>query len=166
MSRKHSARKRRPIGRDRVGDAVAIARMRKHLTTVRIGIYLADAGPVDRDLLSSLGWVIGMGAEIAATVAPGEPAARRLHAALRTLVQMSVDDDWNPGQAAVMEAAAQEAHELLIQHAAVGLPLVPSADWLGASIRDGTLRLSHIAGAEIYSPAAQPAGTSQLSFTN
>ena len=51
-----------------VATAVAKARMASHMTTVSIAVYMAADGEPARDLLSHLGWVIGIGAEIAAAV--------------------------------------------------------------------------------------------------
>ncbi|SCX52811.1 hypothetical protein [Variovorax sp. EL159] len=140
-----------------VATAVALQRMSSHMTTVSIDIYLTQNDEPARDLLSHLGWLIALGAEISATVKPGMPEAKRLHAALRTVIQMSIDNAWQSSQAGTLDVAANEAKALLIAHASLGLELIASADWLASRIRDGQARLSDVAGAEIYSP--QPSGT-------
>lgn len=145
-------RNRRELCRSHpVATAVAKAQMASHMTTVSIAIYMtADREPA-RDLLAHLGWVIGIGAEIAAVVAPGMAQAKRLHAALRTVVQLSTDNAWQAAQAGVLSDAATEAKDLLIAHAGIGFELIPSGDYIAARIRDGIASLGDVAGAEIYS---------------
>lgn len=161
---KHQKTRRRPV-RTReelarsgpVATAVALQRMNSHMTTVSIAIYMTQDGEPARDLLAHLGWLLGIGAEIAATVMPGMPEAKRIHAALRTVIQMGVDNAWQVSQAETVYVAANESKALLVAHASIGLGLIASADWLASRIRDGQARLSDVAGAEIYSP--QPSGT-------
>ncbi|SDZ71261.1 hypothetical protein SAMN05518854_11751 [Variovorax sp. YR266] len=141
-----------------VATAVALQRMSSHMTTVSIDIYLTSDGEPARELLSHLGWLIALGAEISATVKPGMPEAKRLHAALRTVIQMSMDNAWQSSQAGTLDIAANESKALLIAHASIGLDLIASADWLASRIRDGQARLSDVAGAEIYSN--EPTGAS------
>lgn len=141
-----------------VATAVALQRMHSHMTTVSIAIYMTQEGEPARDLLSHLGWLLGIGAEIAATVKPGMPEAKRLHAALRTVIQMGIDNAWQASQAEAVYVAANESKALLIAHASIGLDLIASADWLASRIRAGQARLSDVAGAEIYSN--EPTGAS------
>ncbi|WP_436300794.1 hypothetical protein [Variovorax paradoxus] len=131
--------------------AIAKAQMASHMTTVGISIYLTADGEPARDLLAHLGWVIGIGAEIAALVAPGLAQAKRLQAALRTIVHMSIDGAWHAAQARVLSDAATEASQLLIAHPHIGVDQISSGDYIAARIRDGVARLSDVAGAEIYS---------------
>lgn len=120
------------------------------MTTVGIAVYMTADGEPARDLLAHLGWVIGIGAEIAALVAPGNAQAKRLHAALRTVIQLGIDDAWQAAQAGVLSDAANEAKDLLVRHANLGLDLVPSGDYIASRIRDGLAQLTDVAGAEIY----------------
>jgi len=110
-----------------VATAVAKARMASHMTTVGIAVYMTADGEPARDLLSHLGWVIGIGAEIAAEVAPGLPQAKRLHAALRTVIQLSMDNAWQAAQAGVLSDAANEA--------SAGVARAVSALVIGATAR-------------------------------
>ncbi|MNK79843.1 hypothetical protein D3C87_995210 [compost metagenome] len=152
-------RNRRELCRSHpVATAVAKAQMASHMTTVSIAIYMtADREPA-RDLLAHLGWVIGIGAEIAAAIAPGMAQAKRLHAALRTVVQLSTDNAWQAAQAGVLSDAATEAKDLLVAHAGIGFDLIPSGDYIAGRIRDGIASLTDVAGAEIYS--TEPKGVS------
>ena len=151
MSRAKVRNRRELCRRHPVAAAVAKAQMASHMTTVSIAVYMTAEGEPARDLLAHLGWVIGIGAEIAAVVAPGLTQAKRLHAALRTVIQMSMENAWRAAQAGVLSDAATEAKDLLIAHAGIGFDLIPSGDYIAARIRDGVASLMDVAGAEIYS---------------
>lgn len=138
-----------------VATAVALQQMGRHMTVVSISVFMAEDGAPARDLLSHLCWMLAIGAEISAQLTPGTAQAKRLHAALRSVVQMGIDDAWQSSQAPAIDTAANEAKALLIAHPTAGLALIPSADWLSSRIRDGVARLSDVAGAEIYSPQPQ-----------
>ena len=141
-----------------VATAVAKAQMASHMTTVGISIFITADGEPARDLLAHLGWIVGIGAEIAAAVAPGLAQAKRLHAALRTIVQLSVEGEWRAAQAGVLADAATEASELLIAHPHIGVDQNASGDCIASRIRDGAARLSDVAGAEIYAGASAAEG--------
>lgn len=155
---KHHARRARTrteVARSHpVATAVAKQAMAEHMTTIGINIYLMVDGEPPRDLLSHLGWIIGIGAEIAAIKTPGTAQAKRLHAALRTTIAIGEANAWQCAQAPTLSNAADEAKSLLIGHADLALRLIPEADWIAARIRDGIVRLSDVAGAELY--ATQP----------
>ncbi|MDQ8035204.1 MAG: hypothetical protein REJ50_24635 [Bordetella sp.] len=127
--------------------------MAEHMTTISIAIYLAADGAPQRELLAHLGWMLGMGAEIAAQLGMVGPLVqlKRQHAALRTVLQMSEQGWWQAAQAPVLCDAATEAKDLLIAHPAIGATLIESADWLASRIRSGDARLSDVSGAELYS---------------
>lgn len=133
-----------------VATAIAKQQMDRHMTTISIAIYLMADGEPPRDLLAHLGWMIGIGAEIAALLTPGTAAARRLHAALRTVVAMGEADAWQAAQAPMLSDAANEAKALMVRYPDHGMRLIPGADWIAAQIRDGSARLDHVAGAELY----------------
>lgn len=134
-----------------VAATVALNRMRNHLRTVGIEIFLMQEGENARGLLSHLGWMIGLGAEIAATVTPHSPQARTLHGALRTLLQTVVDGaTWRSDQAEPLWQAASQSQQLLVDHPQVGMAAQASADYLAQRIKDGTACMADVAGAEVY----------------
>lgn len=133
-----------------VATAVAKKLMASQMTTISIAVYMTADGEPARDLLSHLGWVVAIGAEIAAAVEPGRAQAKRLHAALRTVIKLSIDNAWQAGQAGVLSDAATEASELLIAHPHIGIEQIPSGDYIASRIRDGVAHLTDVAGAEIY----------------
>ncbi|WP_295548634.1 hypothetical protein [uncultured Pseudacidovorax sp.] len=159
--RRHAAKTREQLQRSHpVAHAIAKLQMAEHMTTIGLEVYLADDGSPQRELLAHLGWMVVIGAEVAAATAPGSTQARALHAALRTIVQMSTDDAWQNAQAPVLHEAAEASKALLIAHSALALQLIPDADWLAARIRAGTAALSDLAGAEIYArPTPTPTTT-------
>lgn len=140
-----------------IGHAVAKQQMAEHMTTIGLEIFLADDGTPQRELLAHLGWMVGIGCEVTAATAPGSPEARALHAALRTIVQMSVDDAWQHAQAPVLYDAAEASKALLIAHSALAFQFMGGGDWIAARIRAGTASLSDVAGAELYAtPTTNP----------
>ncbi|MDN4591230.1 hypothetical protein DBA29_22365 [Xenophilus aerolatus] len=140
-----------------VATAIAKKRMAEHMTTISIAIYMAADGEPERELLAHLGWMLGIGAEIAAQLGMVGPLVqlKRQHAALRTVLQMSEQGAWQAAQAPVLCGAATEAKDLLIAHPAIGATLIESADWLASRIRNGDARLSDVSGAELYSNPPQ-----------
>jgi hypothetical protein len=134
-----------------IAKAMAVASMRSHLTRVGLHIYTTQDGEPALDLLAHLAWLISLGAEIAANVAPGQLEARRLHLALRAVVQLATTGArWDASLATSLHTAAQNAHTLMLAHAHLGEQLIPSADHLSDAIRAGTATLADIAGDEIY----------------
>lgn len=138
-----------------VARAIALARMRSHMTTVGVDIYLRTEGEASLDLLSHLAWLIGIGAEIAANVAPGQLEARRLHGALRSVIQMAAAGGaWKSALATTLHKAADDAKALLVKHPDLGLQFVPSGDFIAAKVKAGQVSLDDVAGAEIYQQQA------------
>lgn len=139
-----------------VATAMAIHRMRTHMRTIGISMFMTADGEKATGLVSHLAWIVGIGAEIAASTAPGGDLARRQHAMLRNLVQIAVDGcAWRMALAEQLWAAAQEAHGLMVKHPTLGQRLIPGADYLAARIKDGQVRMSDVAGAEIYAASAE-----------
>lgn len=137
-----------------VAAAMATNRMRSHLRTVGIEVFMTNDGEPAPGLLSHLCWIIGIGAEIAAHITPGSEPARRQHTVLRNLVHIAAEGcTWRADLAEAIWEAALEANDLLIKHPSTGLAMVPGADHLAARVKAGQVRMSDIAGAEIYQGA-------------
>lgn len=142
--------------RSPVARAIVLRRMRAAIRDLGVAIYLLPDGERDPDMLAAIAWGIGVGAEIAANVMPGSSTAKRLHAALRTVVALSESGGhWQSSQAGPLLDAMEQAQQLLVAHPHVGQSVMGCADHLAERIRHGTARLSDVAGAELY---AQPAG--------
>ena len=138
-----------------VATAMAAARMRNHMRTVGIELFMTNDGEEARGLVSHLAWIIAMGAEISANRLPGSDVAKRQHCVLRNLVQIATEGcTWRASLAEAIWAAALEANGLLMQHPTTGLAVQAGADQLADSIKAGSVRMADVAGAEIYTAAA------------
>lgn len=140
-----------------VGKSIALQRMRAASVDIGITALTRTDGEPAHELLASLAWCIGLGAEIAVHVMPASADARRLHAALRTVVAASVaGGGWPAAQAVVLLQAMERAHELLIAHPRVGQAMTPGADYLAERVRTGAARMDDVAGAELYAQQDEP----------
>lgn len=158
LKRRRTARSRREQAHaSPVALAIAREKMRRHMVTFGIEIFLTDDGAPAAELLAHLGWVLAIGAEIAALVAPGTADAKRLHAALRTVIQLSTQGGrWQAALAGVLQLAADQANGLMVAHPMQGVDLIDAADYIASRIRAGTATLADVAGHEIYAAAAAP----------
>ncbi len=139
-----------PVGRA-VAIATAQAEMRKHLTRISIKAYLTADGEAVPALLGDLALVLGIGAEIGINRAPDAPETRRMHAALRTVLQMSCNGHrWQVAQAAVLHEATALAVTAFDACPAVGIAMFPGACELAREIREGAARMDCVAGVEVY----------------
>jgi hypothetical protein len=155
LKKHHSKTNHHAVRSNPVAIAIAKARMRRQMVTFGIEMFMTDDGEPALDLLAHLGWMLALGAEIAAQVMPGTTKAKRLHAALRTVLQMCADGGcWQASQAGVLQAATNEALALMQQHPDTGASLMGDADHIAARIRAGVANLSDVAGSEIYAAAA------------
>lgn len=113
--------------------------------------YLASDGVQDLELLSKLAVLLGIGAEIGIVTAEDAPQTRRMHAALRTVLQMSVDGGcWRSSQAKVLHEAAALAAAAFKAHPLIGLARYRGAQELGDKIMLGTARMGDVVGVEVY----------------
>lgn len=161
-----SPRRREPRSRQQLAGAHPIARsiaMRKlesHTRAVQIAIYTLVDGEPARKVLAHLAWLIGIGSEVAANLTPGTPEAKRLHGALRTVVQMSTQGGaWQASQAPALDQAVAASHALLLAHPEAVVQIAPGADYLCTLVENGTATLANVAGAELYQSNHQEGGT-------
>lgn len=142
-----------PVGRAVIAkeEVDSVTALMTCMTSVSTRVYFTQEGEQDTRLLSHLALVLGVGAEVALALAKHHPESKRLHAALRTVVQMSVDGGrWNSSQAKILHEAAQLATEVFLTQPAHGARTFPSVFELAKKVRHGTARMSDVAGAEIY----------------
>jgi hypothetical protein len=138
-----------------VAAAIARQKMNSHMVTFNVGIFMKDDGEPAADLLADLGWLLAIGAELSAQLTPGTTDARRIHAALRTVIQLSVEGgNWQSSQAGVLKLAADSAKKLIVDNPTKGLSLIDEADYIASRILAGTATLADVAGPEIYAAAA------------
>lgn len=140
-----------------VAKAVAKQGMRKHLSDIAIRAYMTEDGQSDRELLSMLAFVIGLGAEVALALPEKLDTAKQMHAALRDLVSMSVDGGrWRANQATRLHDLALQACALAIDYVDIAMPRYGGAVYLADRIKIGVAAMSDVAGAEIYQDQAKP----------
>ncbi|RZI81278.1 MAG: hypothetical protein EOP38_19795 [Rubrivivax sp.] len=134
-----------------IAKAMALNHMHQHMVRVRLQIFTREHDEPARELLAHLGWLLGIGAEVAANVAPGTHQAKRLHAALRMVVDMARSGArWQAHLAAHLDTEAQAAHQLMVAHPEVAQQLIAGADYLSSRISAGTVTLDDVAGADVY----------------
>jgi hypothetical protein len=129
----------------------SVAELMSMMTAIGCRIYLTQDGEIDRLLLSHLAVVLGVGAEVSHALAPKNSESKRLLAALRTVVQFSADGGrWRSSQAVILHTAAELAGKVFLTQPALGAGFFPGAFELADKIRNGTARMSDVAGPEIY----------------
>ena len=142
-----------PVGRavQKKEQIDSVAELMTTMTSVGCRIYMTQDGESDRLLLSHLTSVLGVGAEVAMAVAKHHPETKQLHAAFRTVIQFSVDGGrWQSSQAKILHAAAKLATDVFLAHPALGARMFPGAFELAEKVKNGTARMSDVAGPEIY----------------
>ena len=164
MSRKlstHGRKLKRQAGEKATADF--FGNMRDYLVSVSTKSYLTADGEFSPVLLGDLAALLAVGAEVAAVKLPGTPEAKRIHAALRSVLGMSVNGRrWQLAQAKVLHEAAEMSCLLFMKWPSIGLLVAPSVFGLAQEIRLGTAQMDAVAGPEIYNktPAcAMQAGT-------
>jgi hypothetical protein len=147
-----------PVGRAVIAkeEIDSVTALMTYMTSVSVRIYLTADGERDTKLLANLALVLGVGAEVALALVPHHPETKRLHAALRTVLQFSVDGGrWQNSQAKVLHEAAQLATEVFLAQPVFGTRVFPGAFELAEKVRNGTARMSDVVGPEIYNTGAQ-----------
>ncbi|MDH6185321.1 hypothetical protein [Polaromonas sp. CG_23.6] len=147
-----------PVGRAVIAkeEVDCVAALMTRMTSVSTRIYFTQDGERDTRLLSHLALVLGVGAETALALALHHPDSKRLHAALRTVVQFSVDGGrWRSSQAKILHEAAQLATEVFLAQPVFGTRAFPGAFELADKVRNGTARMTDVAGPEIYNTGAK-----------
>lgn len=139
----------RAVARKRMSDA--LAEMRGHLTRIGIKAYMTTDGEPAPVLLGDLALMLGIGAEIAMNRVPDAIETRRMHAALRSVLQMGCNGHrWQASQAKVLHEAAALAVTAFEACPQLGVTMFPGAAMLAQDIRMGTARMDCVAGSEVY----------------
>jgi len=144
-----SAARRRRAENSPVGIAVAKANMRRIMVDIGIHIFMKDDGEPAAKLLAHLGWMLAIGAQVQVRI--DVAAAKPLHAALRTVLQLSVAGNrWSAAQAPYLHHAAELAKAVMLAHPIQGLEVQRDAEFISYHIGHGTATMDMVAGAEIY----------------
>lgn len=143
-----------------VAKAITKAQFTAHLQRVRTRIFALADGEQDLPFLADLAFIVGLGAEISAHVTPGAPDARRLHGALRQIVQIcAAGGHWQIDQVNPLYDAAKASQALVFANPVLAQQLTPGANHLAGLIQAGTVQLDNVAGAELYQSNHQEGGT-------
>jgi len=145
-----------PVGRAIIQkeEVDSVAELMTTMTSLNVLVYMTQNGERDTKLLANLVLVLAVGTEVALALVPNHPQTKRLHAALRTVVAMSVDSGrWQSSQAKLLHETAQLASEVFLERPTLGARAFPGAFELAEKVRAGTARMSDVAGAEIYNTA-------------
>jgi hypothetical protein len=131
--------------------ANALTEMHRHLTRISIKAYMTADGEPAPVLLGDLALMLGIGAEIGMNRVPDAPETRKMHAALRTVLQMGTQGGrWQAAQAPVLHEAAALAVTAFEAYPTLGITMMPGAAMLAHDIRMGTARINSVVGSEIY----------------
>lgn len=133
---------------------VAARELRSVMTTYALRIQgMADGSETEaaHDLLVNLAWQIGLGAEIAAAIEPGSVRAKRLHGALRTVVDLCLAGYvWRAAFADALDQAATESAQLTADHPRIWPQRRAGPDLLAAAVQQRRVTADMVAGAELY----------------
>lgn len=136
---------------------VALAEMKDALIESQITLFgMADGDDSDKavKLLSHLAWLLAIGVQLAQRKDLCSVESRRLHGALRQVVDLCLQGyRWRTQFAPMFETAAADCHRLMLEDEALALRFQPDADYICARIKMRAVAATDVAGAEIY---AQP----------
>ena len=151
MPKFYQTRKPPHRGYNPVGAAIAIKTQEEHILNLRTMCALNVEGDIYIEQLASMAYVLALGAEVAVHLDKQSNQARRLHGALRSVLQMVQEGGkWREPFAYPISEALQAASQLCKQQPVLGLRFNPGAIELSEAIKAGRADLSAIAGAEIY----------------
>ncbi len=159
--RRHIPVRHIPAWRNPVAKAVSIRRMDAAQLSERIQVLMLVDGEPATEELAHLGWMIAVACETAMhALGLHHPTSRTLHGALRAIEAMCLRNGyrWDASQALAIEAARTAAHQVLIDHPAIGGQHTDAGHILAGLIQGHRLVPGMLAGAEIYSQqeATQP----------
>ena len=127
------------------------AELAELMTSINVRVYLTPEGERDHKLLGCLALMLTLGTQIGIWTDRQSPETKKIHAALRAVIQLSADGgQWKTAQAKALHEAAQLALALFLAHEPMGEQALEFGYWLASRVRCGTARLSDVAGAEIY----------------
>ncbi|MFG5777686.1 hypothetical protein ACFIQF_11490 [Comamonas sp. J-3] len=123
-------------------------RARMDSDVVQLGLFcmLADHGAEEPELLASLAYLIGMGAEIARAIPVAGQNRPGLHQALIAVVDMTMDGHrWDSSWAAQLGTAAEISIDLFCSYNQLGRHFEPGARQLSQEVKAGTVKADAIA---------------------
>lgn len=148
----HATRQQRALASP-VARAIARREVLAMQGTVR-GLALecmyAEHGSEQRELLASVAFIVGIGAEVAAVVPVAGDNRAGLHQALAEVVRMACDAArWDAGWAAQLSVALEVSAEVMMDDAARAMAVAPGARGLAADVRAGRVRMDAVAPLDV-----------------
>ena len=118
---------------------------------IAIKIYVAEDGEHCPELLSRITKILAIGAHVGANVARKSNSMKKMHAALRMVVQLSIDGNkWKYAFASIFNEAMQIAKAAFLSYPTVAATVFADADRLAMDVRLGRADMKAVAGAELY----------------
>lgn len=124
-----------------------MVRQNMQADVVNLGLHsmMADHHSTQPDLLASLAYLIGMGAEIARAIPVAGSNRPGLHQALAAVVQMAVDDHrWDAGWGKQLSLAVDISIDLFCNYRNLARQFEPGARLLSEEVKAGTVRADAI----------------------
>ena len=135
-----------------VGRAVALRELREEMTSVGLRCLLADDGSDQRELLAALAFMLGCGAEVAATAVVEGRNREGLHQALAEVIRMACNGCvWDAEWAAQLQTALDISGHLMLANQRRAVEVMTSAQALASDVRSGRIR------ADAINPFVMPA---------
>jgi hypothetical protein len=147
------ARRNQALVMNPVARAMHRAQALSLLKELQIELYLQEDGSDGSVLLGNASWVIACGAELA--LRSGDNRLRRLHGALRTIMQLCLDGYvWRTSFVPMIDQAVTDSHDLIVRNERLLIDAMPGANYVAARVRSRSVDGTEVAGAEIYREAA------------
>jgi hypothetical protein len=148
----HATRQQRALASP-VARAIARREVLAMQGTVR-GLALecmyAEHGSEQRELLASVAFIVGIGAEVAAVVPVAGDNRAGLHQALAEVVRIACDAArWDAGWAAQLSVAMEVSAEVMMDDAARAMAVAPGARGLAEDVRAGRVRMDAVAPLDV-----------------
>ena len=127
--------------RSPVGRAIAMREVHLEMTSIGLRCMLVDDATEQRGLLSSLAFMLGIGAEVAAVVDVDCDNRAGLHQALAEVVDMACHGClWRASWGAQFQTALEISGDLMLANSKLALMLLPGARELADDVAAGRIR--------------------------
>lgn len=139
--KKHTKRRQRNPFAAPIWRGHAMLGMARELRKKSVEMLMADHGSEQRELLTYLGRLVGIGAEVAARLPHEKRNAHGLHHAMAIVVQMACDGArWDSAWAPQLALAADLSADLLVENGDIAGQVFDGALHLSNCILAGTIK--------------------------
>ena len=144
----HSKALKRGIYRKATPVEVVMVRKNMQPDLLELGLHcvMTDHGSQQAEMLASLAYLLGIGAEIARAIPVAGKNRPGLHQALAAVVDMAVDGHrWDASWGAQLSHAVEISIDLFCSYRMLGNHFEPGARQLSQSVKAGTVKADAIA---------------------